>query len=53
MACPFRIEFPGVVYHITGRGNNRKEIFEDDLDRNAYLEILYGFAPAEKVFLRF
>lgn len=41
MARPLRIEFPGAVYHITGRGNNRKEIFGDDLDRKAFLEILY------------
>ncbi len=41
MARPLRIEFPGAVYHITSRGNDRKEIFEDDLDRKAFLEILY------------
>ena len=42
MARPLRIEFPGAVYHITSRGNDRKEIFGDDLDREAFLEILYG-----------
>ena len=41
MARPLRIEFPGAVYHITSRGNDRKEIFGDDLDREAFLEILY------------
>src|SRR4030042_1897831 len=41
MARPLRIEFPGAVYHITSRENDRKEIFEDDLDRKAFLEILY------------
>lgn len=40
MARPLRIEFPGAVYHITGRGNDRKEIFKDDLDRKVFLEIL-------------
>lgn len=42
MARPLRIEFPGAVYHITSRGNNRKDIFEDEQDREAFLEILYG-----------
>ena len=41
MDRPLRIEFPGAVYHITSRGNDRKEIFGDDLDRKAFLEILY------------
>ena len=40
MARPLRIEFPGAVYHITSRGNDRQEIFGDDLDRKAFLEIL-------------
>jgi REP element-mobilizing transposase RayT len=42
MARPLRIEFLGAVYHITSRGNNRKEIFGGNLDRKAFLEILYG-----------
>jgi len=40
MARPLRIEFPGAVYHITGRGNERKAIFRDDLDRKIFLDIL-------------
>jgi hypothetical protein len=44
LSFPHRISRCGL--HITGRGNDRKEIFEDDLDRKAFLEILYGFAPA-------
>lgn len=31
---------PRAVYHITYRGNERKTIFQDDHDRNAFLEIL-------------
>ena len=42
MARPLRKEFPGAIYHITSRGNDRKKIFGDDLDREAFLEILYG-----------
>ncbi|MBA4395121.1 MAG: addiction module toxin RelE [Desulfobacca sp.] len=41
MARPLRIAFPGAVYHITSRGNDRKEIFGDKLDRETFLKILY------------
>jgi REP element-mobilizing transposase RayT len=37
MARPPRIEFPGAIYHVTARGNERKEIFRDDDDRLEYL----------------
>ena len=40
MARPLRIEFPGAVYHITSRGNERREIFRDDYDREDFLNIL-------------
>jgi len=40
MARPLRIEFPGAVYHITNRGNERKEIFRDDRDRKMFLDTL-------------
>ncbi len=40
MARPLRIEFPGAVYHITSRGNERKAIFRDDLDRKMFLDTL-------------
>lgn len=40
MARPLRIEYPGAVYHITGRGNERKPIYKDDHDREAFLSIL-------------
>jgi putative transposase len=36
-----RIEFPGTVYHVTSRGNERKEVFRDDADRFAFLAILH------------
>ncbi|MGQ9647466.1 MAG: transposase [Thermodesulfobacteriota bacterium] len=38
MARPFRIEFPGAVYHVTSRGNERKAIFRDDQDRKIFLD---------------
>ncbi len=41
MARPLRIEFPGAVYHVTSRGNERKAIFTDNQDREAFLNILH------------
>lgn len=35
-----RIWYPGAVYHITCRGNNKQDIFKDDKDRLTYLSIL-------------
>jgi REP element-mobilizing transposase RayT len=40
MARPLRIQYPGAVYHITCRGNERKDIFKDDVDRKTFLKIL-------------
>jgi len=40
MARPLRIEYPGAVYHITSRGNEKKAIFKDDADREKFLKIL-------------
>ena len=40
MARPLRIEFPGAVYHLTGRGNDRAPIFLDDSDRAEFLGIV-------------
>lgn len=40
MARPLRIEYPGAVYHITNRGNDKKAIFKDDQDRETFLKIL-------------
>lgn len=40
MARPYRIEFPGALYHITSRGDRQEPVFEDDEDRLRYLSIL-------------
>ncbi|MCR4404247.1 MAG: transposase [Candidatus Acetothermia bacterium] len=40
MARPLRIEFPGAVYHVTSRGNALEEIYRDDADREAFLDVL-------------
>jgi REP element-mobilizing transposase RayT/DNA-directed RNA polymerase specialized sigma24 family protein len=40
MARPLRIEFPGAVYHVTARGDRREDIFVDDQDRHALLDVV-------------
>jgi REP element-mobilizing transposase RayT len=40
MARPLRIEYPGAVYHITSRGNEKKPIYKDEQDRKNFLFIL-------------
>ena len=40
MARPLRIEFPGAVYHVTSRGNEKRAIFKNDGDRKAFLAFL-------------
>jgi REP element-mobilizing transposase RayT len=43
MGRPLRIQYPGALYHITSRGNERKKIFLDDTDRIRFLEILKDY----------
>jgi len=40
MARPLRIQYPGAVYHVTCRGNERNDIFKDDTDRKRFIQIL-------------
>ncbi len=40
MSRQLRIEYPGALYHVTARGNERKAIFLDDLDRRRFIELL-------------
>jgi len=40
MARPLRIEYPGAWYHVTCRGNEKRNIFRDDADRDKWLAIL-------------
>lgn len=47
MARPLRIQYSGAVYHVTCRGNERKEIFKDDQDKKTFLEIL---AKSSKIY---
>ena len=40
MARPLRIQYPGAYYHVTCRGNERKNIFLDVQDQEVFLEKL-------------
>lgn len=40
MARPLRLEFAGALYHVTARGDRREDIYLDDEDRAAWLEIV-------------
>lgn len=40
MARPLRIEYPGAVYHVTSRGNEKKPVFKDEQDRLNFLNTL-------------
>jgi putative transposase len=40
MARALRTDFAGAVHHVTSRGNERRPIFFDDRDREAFLEFL-------------
>jgi REP element-mobilizing transposase RayT len=48
MTRPLRIEYPGAVYHITARGDGRRAIFRDDVDRERFLEILLDTVSLRK-----
>ena len=39
MARPLRPDFPGAVHHVTARGNAGNDIFLDDADRRALLDV--------------
>src|SRR6266849_5355747 len=51
MARPLRIEYPGAVYHVITRGNNRQAIFTDDRDRTTYLQKLGHYCKEKEVHL--
>jgi len=40
MARPLRIEFSGAHYHVTARGDRGDAIYEDDEDRQGFLDVL-------------
>jgi putative transposase len=40
MARPLRLDYCGAVWHITARGNERRDIVRDDHDRRTFVELL-------------
>jgi len=40
MARPLRIAYPGAFYHVTSRGNEQKDVFKSQRDREKFLDYL-------------
>jgi len=40
MSRALRLEFPGAIWHVTSRGNERRPIFRDDDDRATFIKFL-------------
>ena len=40
MSRKLRIEYPGAMYHVMNRGDQREDIFRDDHDRQNFLATL-------------
>ena len=40
MSRPLRIQYPDAYYHVTCRGNERREIFRDSEDRKVFFRLL-------------
>ena len=51
MARPLRITYPGALYHVTTRGNERKPIFRDCRDRQCFLDRVAAVASRYRLVL--
>jgi len=40
MSRPLRITYPGAFYHVTSRGNEKKDVFKSQRDRQKFLDYL-------------
>ena len=40
MPRAMRVEYPGAIYHVMGRGDRREDIFVNDVDRQDLLKTL-------------
>jgi len=40
MSRPWRIESRGALYHILSRGNEQRDVFLDDEDRNDFISLM-------------
>ena len=45
---PLRIEYPGAVYHLICRGNNRQKIFKEDLDAHGIWRSSFTIANSKR-----
>jgi len=46
MTRSLRLEHPGAIWHVTSRGNERRDIFRSDHDRSRFLDILADVVDA-------
>jgi len=44
MSRAWRIEYEGALYHLLSRGNEQRDIFEDQKDRNLFLDTICEFS---------
>jgi putative transposase len=44
MSRPLRLDQPGALWHVTSRGNERHDVYRDDLDRARWLALLAATA---------
>ena len=52
MARSLRLEFPGALFHVTSRGNERRTTLLDDRDFQSFLDLL-GLAVKRFRWIRF
>ena len=43
MPRPWRVQYPGAIYHLMSRGDHREPTFRDDIDRRRFLEVPRSF----------
>ncbi|MBL7221301.1 MAG: transposase [Phycisphaerae bacterium] len=49
MARPLRVQYEGAIYHVTIRGNDRRNIFRDDRDRQRFCDRLADCVEAHEI----
>ena len=49
MARPLRVQYEGAIYHVTVRGNDRRNIFRDDRDRQRFCDRLADCVEAHEI----
>jgi putative transposase len=49
MSRPLRIEYPGALYHVVNRGNQRQDVFKSQRDCETFLKKLEHFAELFEV----